>query len=75
MIRNTHIHILKNFPILLSFFGFYLMPIVFLEFLQTNLKNFLNKYLKNFILAVLILMNSFKYIGNFNHCFITFISL
>jgi len=69
------IHILKNFPILLSFFGFYLMPIVFLEFLQTNLKNFLNKYLKNFILAVLILMNSFKYIGNFNHCFITFISL
>ena len=64
------IHTLKNFPILLSFFGFYLMPIVFLEFLQTNLKIFLNKYLKNFILAFLILLflsqlNLLNYLGEY----------
>ena len=64
------IHILKNFPILLSFFGFYLIPIVFLEFLQTDLKTFFDKYLKNFIFALLIFiflsqLNLLNYLGEY----------
>ena len=44
------IHILKNFPILLSFFGFYLLPILTIEFLNSGFKDFFNKYLKAFSL-------------------------
>ena len=36
------IHILKNFPILLSFFGFYLLPILIIEFLNLGFKVFFN---------------------------------
>ena len=48
------IHILKNFPILLSFFGFYLLPILTIEFLNSGFKDFFNKYFRSFFFALII---------------------
>ena len=48
------IHIFKNFPILLSFFGFYLLPILIAEFLSIGLKDFFKKYSKSFFIAFAI---------------------
>ncbi len=64
-------HVLKNLPILLSFFAFYLIPIVFLEFLQTDFKKFFDKYLKNFIFSFLILfflsqLNLLNYLSEYS---------
>ena len=64
------IHTLKNFPILLSFFGFYLLPILIIEFLNLGFKAFLNKYLKSFFFALIIFifllqMNILNYLGDY----------
>ena len=40
-------HLLKNFPILLSFFGFYFFPILIIEFFNSGFKDFFNKYFKS----------------------------
>ena len=48
------IHIFKNFPILLSFFGFYLLPILIVEFLSIGFKDFFKKYSKSFFIAIAI---------------------
>jgi len=64
------IHILKNFPILLSFFGFYLLPILMIEFLNLGFKVFFNKYLKSFFFALIIFIflsqiNLLNYLGDY----------
>ena len=65
-----HKYILKNIPILLSFFGFYLLPILIIEFFNSKFKNFLNQYFKSFIFALAIFiflsqMNLLNYLGNY----------
>ena len=66
----NHKNILKNFPILLSFLGFYLLPIIIIDFMNSGLNNFSKKYLKNFILAfaVFVLLsqtNILNYLGDY----------
>ena len=64
-------YILINIPILLSFFGFYLLPISMIEFLNSGFKDFFNKYFKSFIFALIIFiflsqMNILNYLGNYD---------
>ena len=49
-------YILNNTPILLSFFGFYLLPILIIELLDSGFKVIFNKYFKSFALALLVLI-------------------
>ena len=63
-------YILKNLPILLSFFGFYLLPILMLEFLNSGLKDFFHRYFKSFLFALVILVflsqtNLLNYLGDY----------
>ena len=63
-------HILKNFPILLSFFGFYLLPILIIEFLNSEFKDFFRKYFMSFFFALIIFvflsqMNLLNYLGDY----------
>jgi len=63
-------HILKNMPIFLSYFGFYLLPVLIIEFFQTNYKNFLNRYLKSFIFSLIFFLilskiNILGYLGEY----------
>ena len=63
-------HILKNFPILLSFFGFYLLPILIIEFLNSEFKDFFSKYFKSFFFALIIFIflsqiNLLNYLGDY----------
>ena len=63
-------HLLKNFPILLGFFGFYLLPILMIEFLNLGFKVFFNKYLKSFFFALIIFIflsqiNILNYLGDY----------
>ena len=52
----NHNHILKNLPIMLSFFGFYLLPILMIEFLNSGFKDFFYRYFKSFFFALIILI-------------------
>ena len=63
-------HILKNLPILLSFIGFYLLPIIVIEFLNSGFRNFIHIYLKSFLFALTILFflsqtNLLNYLGDY----------
>ena len=63
-------YILINIPILLSFFGFYLIPILIIEFLNSGIKSFVDKYLKNFVFALIVFiflsaMGILNYLGNY----------
>ena len=63
-------NILKNFPILLSFFGFYLLPILIIEFLNSEFKDFFSKYFKSFFFALIIFIflsqiNLLNYLGDY----------
>ena len=63
-------NILKNFPILLSFFGFYLLPILIIEFLNSEFKDFFSKYFKSFFFALIIFVflsqiNLLNYLGDY----------
>ena len=63
-------HILKNMPIFLSYFGFYLLPVLMIEFFQTNYKNFLDRYLKSFIFSLIFFLilskiNILGYLGEY----------
>ena len=63
-------HILKNFPILLSFFGFYLLPILIIEFLNSEFKDFFSRYFKSFFFALIIFVflsqiNLLNYLGDY----------
>ena len=62
--------ILYNIPILLSFFGFYLLPVLIIEFINTNYKLFFNKYLKSFffsffIFIILSQINALDYLSHY----------
>ena len=48
------IHISKNFPILLSYIGFYFLPILFIEFYNLGYKVLVNKYFKSFFISLII---------------------
>ncbi len=66
----NHNYILKNLPILLSFFGFYLLPILMLEFLNLGFKDFFRTYFKSFFFALIILIflsqiNLLNYLGDY----------
>jgi len=63
-------HLLKNFPILLSFFGFYFFPILIIEFFNSGFKYFFNKYFKSFFFALIIFVflsqiNLLSYLGDY----------
>jgi len=63
-------HILKNLPILLNFFGFYLLPILMIEFLNLGFKDFFHRYFKSFFFALIILIflsqiNLLNYLGDY----------
>jgi hypothetical protein len=63
-------HILKNLPIMLSFFGFYLLPILMVELLNSGFKYFFYKYFKSFFFALTILFllsqtNLLNYLGDY----------
>ena len=64
------IHILINFPILLSFFGFYLLPILITEFINLGFKEFFGKYFKSFFFSLVIFIflsqiNLLDYLSNY----------
>jgi len=50
------IFILKNIPILLSYIGFYLFPIIIVELLNSDLKTLFQKYFAGFILTFSLLL-------------------
>ena len=63
-------HLLKNFPILLSFFGFYFFPILIIEFFNSGFKVFFIKYFKSFFFALIIFVflsqiNLLSYLGDY----------
>ena len=63
-------NILKSFPIILSFFGFYLLPILVIEFFNSATRDFFNKYYKSFVFALIIFIflwqvNLLDYLGNY----------
>jgi len=63
-------HILKNLPIMLSFFGFYLLPFLMVELLNSGFKYFFYKYFKSFFFALTILFllsqtNLLNYLGDY----------
>ncbi len=53
--------IIKNIPILLSFFSFYLIPFLLVESLEKGLKNTISKYLKNFLFAFFFFIILWKF--------------
>ena len=62
--------ILKNIPILLSYFAFYFLPLLVVEYIDIGIKKFIHKYLLSFlfsliILAVLAQFNLLNYLGKF----------
>ena len=66
----NHYHILKNFPIILSFFGFYLLPILIIELINSGFKYFFYRYFKSFFFSLIILIflsqiNLLDYLGNY----------
>ena len=63
-------YIMVNFPILLSFFGFYLLPILVIDFFNCEFKVFYKKYFKSFIFSLIFFiilwqMNVLNYLGNY----------
>ena len=63
-------YLLKNFPILLSFFGFYFFPILIIEFFNSGFKVFFSKYFKSFFFALIIFVflsqiNLLSYLGDY----------
>jgi len=63
-------NILKNIPILLSFFGFYFLPILIIELLNSGFKDFYSKYYKSFFFALVIFIflsqtNLLNYLGDY----------
>jgi len=64
-------HVLKNMPILFSYFGFYLLPILIIEFFNTGYKSFNQTYAKNFLIVLVFLiilqqLNLLSYLGNYS---------
>tara|TARA_Y100000741_G_C17943342_1_gene432759 strand:- start:19 stop:597 length:579 start_codon:yes stop_codon:yes gene_type:complete len=69
---HNYKNIIKNIPILLSYFAFYLFPILIIEFLDIGINKFLLKYRNVFLLALstfLILWQTtlLDYLGSFTY--------
>jgi len=69
---HNYKNIIKNIPILLSYFAFYLFPILIIEVLDIGINKFLSKYKNIFLLAFsssLILWQAgfLDYLGNFTY--------
>ena len=69
---HNYKNIIKNIPILLSYFAFYLFPILIIEVLDIGINKFLSKYKNIFLLAfssLLILWQAgfLDYLGNFTY--------
>lgn len=63
-------HIIENLPIIMSFFGFYFLPILIIEFFNLGFKNLFNKYFKSFFFALIIFFllsqtNLLSYLGDY----------
>ena len=63
--------LLKNIPILTSFFGFYLLPVLIIEMFNKGIKILYKNYFKVFsitfsFLVVLSLFNILSYLGNYS---------
>ncbi len=63
--------IIKNIPILLSFFGFYLLPILIIELFKDGYKNIFSKYFKTFsvffvFLTLLHFIGILEYLSNYS---------
>ena len=66
-----HKFILQNIPIFLSFFGFYLLPFAIIEFFNSEIKLFFQKYYKSFTFAILTFiflyyLNLLNYLGDYS---------
>jgi len=65
-------HILKNLPILLSFFGFYFLPILMIELVNSGFKVFVRTYYRSFFFALIIFIflsqtNLLNYLGSYEY--------
>ena len=59
-------HIIKNIPIILSFFGFYLLPILIIELIRDGYKSIFSKYSKTFSFFFVLLF-IFHFTGILNY--------
>ena len=64
-------YIIENIPILLSFFGFYLIPILIIEFLNLGFRDIFNKYFTSFIFTLIFFiflsqMGMLNYLGSYD---------
>ena len=63
-------YIFSNIPILLSFFGFYLLPILVIDFFHSGFKKFFKEYYKSFfsIIVLFVILSQFhifNYLGKY----------
>lgn len=70
--HHSYKYILKNTPILLSYFAFYFLPIVFIEYLNIGFKNFISKYTKVFLTTLIAMLffwqlNFLNYLGEYTY--------
>jgi hypothetical protein len=69
---HNYKNIIKNIPILLSYFSFYFLPFLIIELIDTGIKNITLKYFKIFIITLLTLIglwqfNFLNYLGDFTY--------
>ena len=57
---HNYVFIIKNIPIILSFFAFYFFPFLLIENRELGIKNFSSKYIKTFVLSFFILIAFWK---------------
>ena len=60
IVAHSYVFIIKNIPIILSYFAFYFLPILFIETKEIGIKNFSLKYIKPFILSFFVLIFLWK---------------
>ena len=63
-------YIIKSLIVILSFIGFYLLPILFIEFYNLKVKFFFKQYYKSFLFCLIIFIllyqiNFLDYLGNY----------
>jgi len=69
---HSYIYIVRNIPILLSYFAFYLLPFLLIEFKEIGLKKFISKYVISFSISFVVLiifwkLNYFNYLTNLDY--------
>lgn len=63
---HSYKNILKNFPIILNYFFFYLWPIYLLEIKDIGINKFISKYFKSFVIIFLFFL-ILNFIGYFSY--------